>query len=36
MKFNDIFFKENFEKNLLSKRDKDDNFDQKKDALSIF
>jgi hypothetical protein len=36
MKLDDIFIKENFEEDLLSKRNKDDDFDQRKDDLSIF
>ncbi len=36
MKLDDIFIKENFEEDLLSKRNEDDDFDQKKDDLSIF
>jgi hypothetical protein len=30
MKLDDIFIKKNFEEDLLSKQDKDDNFDQRK------
>jgi hypothetical protein len=36
MKFDDIFIKENFKENLLSKRDENDDFDQRKNDLSIF
>jgi hypothetical protein len=36
MKLDDIFIKESFEEDLLSKRDKNDDFDQRKDNLSIF
>jgi hypothetical protein len=36
MKFDNVFVKKNFEEDLLSKRNKDDDFDQKKDDLSTF
>jgi hypothetical protein len=36
MKFDNVFVKENFEKDLLNKRSKDDDFDQRKNDLSIF
>ncbi len=36
MKFDNVFVKENFEKDFLSKRDKNDDFDQRKEDLSIF
>jgi hypothetical protein len=36
MKFDNVFVKKSFEEDLLSKRDKDDDFDQRKDDLSIF
>jgi hypothetical protein len=36
MKLDDIFIKESFEEDLLNKRDKDDDFDQRKDDLSTF
>jgi hypothetical protein len=36
MKFDNVFVRENFEKDLLSKRSKDDDFDQKKNDLSTF
>ncbi len=36
MKLDDIFIKKNFEENLLNKRSKDDDFDQRKNDLSIF
>jgi hypothetical protein len=36
MKLDDIFIKEDFEEDLLSKRDKDDDFDQKKNDLNTF
>jgi hypothetical protein len=36
MKFDNVFIKENFEEDLLSKRNKDDDFDQRKNDLSTF
>jgi hypothetical protein len=36
MKLDDIFIKESFDENLLNKRDKDDDFDQRKNDLNIF
>jgi hypothetical protein len=36
MKFNNVFVKENFEKDFLNKRNKNDDFDQRKNDLSIF
>jgi hypothetical protein len=34
VKLDNVLFNENFEEDFLSKRDKNDNFDQKKDDLS--
>ncbi len=36
IKLDDIFFKKSLEENLLSKRSKNNNFDQRKDDLSTF
>jgi hypothetical protein len=36
MKFDNVFVKENFEEDFLSKRDKDDDFNQRKNDLSTF
>jgi hypothetical protein len=36
MKLDDIFIKESFEEDFLSKRDKNDDFNQRKDNLNIF
>jgi hypothetical protein len=36
MKLDDIFIKENFEEDLLSKQSKNNDFDQRKDDLNTF
>jgi hypothetical protein len=36
MKFDNVFIKESFEEDLLNKRSKSDDFDQRKNDLNIF
>jgi hypothetical protein len=36
MKLDDIFIKKSFEEDFLSKRNKNDDFDQRKNDLNIF